>query len=184
MKFNINHDVRVKLSYSGRETLRRQHEELKRTFPKLPDFKERATDDEGYTKFQMWDLMSTLGPQCTLGKPSPFDTEILIDTPTDHNQENDMTERTINIAELTMALSEAQGITDSAYNEIMNAAFPPPFTPKKGEAIWTSIYGNKYSLRVFIRMDSGKYVCFDNSDEDNTYSYTYVKPQTPTQKGG
>jgi hypothetical protein len=183
MKFNINHDVRVKLSYSGREALRRQHEELKRTFPKLPDFKEKATDDEGYTKFQMWDLMSTLGSLCTLGKPSPFDTEILIDTPTDHNRENDMTERTITMQKLRAILTREDRINTPIFTDIMTAAFPIPFTPKEGEAIWTSIFGNEYSLRVFIRMDSGKYVCFDNSDESYNYSYAYAKPQTPTQKG-
>jgi hypothetical protein len=189
MKFNINHDVRVKLSYSGREALRRQHEELKRTIPKLPDFKEMATDDEGYTKFQMWDLMSTLGSLCTLGKPSPFDTEILIDIPTDHNRENDMTERTITQNELRDSLENLGIVSDDGINDIIEAAFPPIFKPKKGQIIVVSDFRDfsNSKIRMFSHMNvnSGKYECFmgGDLDETNTNTWIHAKPQTPTQKG-
>jgi hypothetical protein len=93
-----------------------------------------------------------------------------------------MTERTIKKDELRTSLANL-GITFNGINEIIEAAFPPIFKPKEGEAIWTSTFGKQYRLKVFTYMDNGKYVCFDDGDEDMSCHYTYAKPQTPTQKG-
>jgi hypothetical protein len=94
-----------------------------------------------------------------------------------------MTERTITEDQLKEALLTVGLLNTVVGDALQQKAFPPPFTPKKGEAIWASDYGNQYRLRVFSHMDEGAYVCFENSNEDNTYSYTFAKPQTPTQKG-
>lgn len=80
MKFNINDYVKVKLNKVGVDELKRQHVELKANFPKLDDFIEPKTDDEGYSKFQLHELMNRLGHLCILGFEPPFDTEIEIVT--------------------------------------------------------------------------------------------------------
>jgi hypothetical protein len=78
MKFNINSYVKVKLNKVGIDELKRQHTELKANFPGLHDFREPKTDEEGYSRFQLHDLMNRLGHLCTLGFEPPFDTEIEI----------------------------------------------------------------------------------------------------------
>jgi hypothetical protein len=94
-----------------------------------------------------------------------------------------MTERTITEQELREAIAELTSLSDSTFYDLVKVAFPPIFKPKEGEAIWASTLGKRYKLTVFIHMENGKYVCFDDSDEDTSYFYTYAKPQTPTQKG-
>jgi hypothetical protein len=82
VKFNINDYVKVKLTKAGREELKRQHEELKLTFPKLSEWQERKIDADGYSRFQMHDLMSSLGILLTPCRELPFDTEIIIEVST------------------------------------------------------------------------------------------------------
>jgi hypothetical protein len=101
-----------------------------------------------------------------------------------------MTERTIKQDELKAVLEEIGHIIPRV-NEIMNAAFPPLFTPKEGQWICVSDFSDfsKSKARVFSHMNvnNGKYECFCNGDLDetntNTITYVYAKPQTPTQKG-
>ena len=78
VNFNINEQVKVKLTEAGIDELRRQHDELNRVFPnaKLPFT--LNTDEEGYTSFQMWDLMSRLGGKMSFHFQIPFETNIII----------------------------------------------------------------------------------------------------------
>ena len=62
MKFNINNDVKVKLNDKGR---------------KITNFTVKE-DKDGWSKWQLWDLMSTFGKYISLGCATPFDTEIEI----------------------------------------------------------------------------------------------------------
>lgn len=80
-KFNINYEVRVKLTQVGIDELERQHNELYEHLPKSIDreFKKPSVDDDGYSKFQMWCLISSLGHLCRMGLEQPFETEILIE---------------------------------------------------------------------------------------------------------
>jgi len=78
MKFNINKVVKVKLTKTGRDEIKRQHEELLKAFPNLNAFKERGIDSEGYTRFQLHDLMYRLGHLCMTGLEPPFEIEIEI----------------------------------------------------------------------------------------------------------
>lgn len=78
--FNVNEYTLVKLTPTGIAELKRQHDEFQ---PKLPpsarcDFSVKV-DANGYTKFQMWDLMKRLGTLCGMCRPEPFETNILID---------------------------------------------------------------------------------------------------------
>ncbi len=77
LPFNINHYVLVKLNDRGIEILRKKHDELAKVMPSIGAFK-LETDEFGYSKFQLWALMQTFGEHCSLGRVSPFETEILI----------------------------------------------------------------------------------------------------------
>jgi hypothetical protein len=99
-----------------------------------------------------------------------------------------MTERTINQAGLKEVLEEI-GHTIPRVNEIIDAAFPPLFTPKKGEIIVVSDFKDfaNSKVRVFSHMNvnRGKYECFSGGcvEAQDTITWVYAKPQTPTQKG-
>jgi hypothetical protein len=76
VQFNVNELVRVRLTEYGRKVLREQHDELRRTFPNLSAYAEPRTDADGFTSFQLWSLMESLGPYCGLACPLPFETTI------------------------------------------------------------------------------------------------------------
>ena len=78
-EFNVNSYVRVKLTEKGMEILKNEHEKMQQAFPKWPEWKEPMKDEEGYTKFQCWDLMSRFGEHIALGRLLPFESDILID---------------------------------------------------------------------------------------------------------
>lgn len=73
--FNINMQVKVKLTPVGVAELKRQDLELRRKYNFIksvaPEYK---TDD--YTSFQLHDLMNRLGSLCHIGLEPPFETEI------------------------------------------------------------------------------------------------------------
>ena len=83
MEFNINHYVKVKLTERGRKILKEQHEEFVRASPGISEnmkiYKPQKEDDEGWSTWQMWDLMSTLGQHWYMGSIPPFETVIIID---------------------------------------------------------------------------------------------------------
>jgi hypothetical protein len=95
-----------------------------------------------------------------------------------------MTERKIKKDELRTSLANL-GIHFDGINEIIEAAFPPIFKPKKGEVIWSSIANvdSRYRLRVFSHIEDNEYACFDNGGENTSSPYPYAKPQTPRNKG-
>ena len=78
MEFNINNYVLVKLNEIGEEELKRQHEELMIIAPKLGPYEPRKVDEDGFSKWQMWDLMHTFGHMVSLGSKVPFETTIII----------------------------------------------------------------------------------------------------------
>lgn len=65
MKFNINDYVKVKLTEHGKKILKEK------------DIN-NSVDENGYTKFQLWDIMNIFGEYCILGCDVPFETEIII----------------------------------------------------------------------------------------------------------
>jgi len=78
MKFNINDDVKVKLTETGREILREQHEELRGLWPTFPGYEEPKEDKDGWTTYQMWCLMESFGQHVAMGLTMPFETTIEI----------------------------------------------------------------------------------------------------------
>lgn len=79
-QFNMNHYVYVKLNQNGLDELRKQGEELRATFKNLDPYSPPKTDENGYAKFQLHDLMCRLGHLCQLGFEPPFEVDILIDS--------------------------------------------------------------------------------------------------------
>jgi hypothetical protein len=98
-----------------------------------------------------------------------------------------MTERTIKKDELRTSLANL-GIHFNGINEIIEAAFPPIFKPKEGEAIVVSHLKSfkNPKIRVFCYInDDDEYVCFMNGsvEKTTTVAFEYAKPQTPRNKG-
>ena len=81
IKFNINQTVKVKLTETGIRELEEQRQELKSRLPNPDSMRDyvHEPDEDGYTSFQMWQLIQELGPLCQLGCEPPFETEILLD---------------------------------------------------------------------------------------------------------
>ena len=100
-----------------------------------------------------------------------------------------MSERTITEAELKSTLDTTFDITRTTYKNIMDAAFPPIFKPKKGVAIIASdnadFSNSKIRIFCYINDPDREYVCFcdGHTEEYTTVGFRYAKPLTPTQKG-
>jgi len=81
MLFNINEFIKVKLTPKGIAVLKERHRNLQRKFPKIGPFRMPQIDADGYTEYQMWDLMNTFGESIGLGFNIPFETTIWIPDP-------------------------------------------------------------------------------------------------------
>lgn len=75
--FNVNDEVRVKLTSRGLEIHRRNFDEFKQEFPNFPyEYTPPKEDAEGWSVWQMHALMSEFGKHMTLAGPVPFHAEI------------------------------------------------------------------------------------------------------------
>lgn len=82
IRINVNDSVKVKLTDLGIAILRERRKELNQMIHAnggrgLGEF-EPKTDEEGYSTFQLWDLMNTFGYWMTMGFDIPFETDIII----------------------------------------------------------------------------------------------------------
>jgi hypothetical protein len=82
VSFNINYKVKVKLLPPGIAHLKRKRQELNESIRKrggIP-FEEYVpkVDEDGYTSFQMWDLMHNFGHMMSLTSELPFETNIIV----------------------------------------------------------------------------------------------------------
>ncbi len=73
-KFNMNNSVKVKLSDIGHSELKRQHDALYADLNIDKEYVKRNTDSDGYSSFQMHDLMNTFGHMMVMGHQTPFET--------------------------------------------------------------------------------------------------------------
>lgn len=78
MKFDINNKVKVKLTEVGKSVLREQYKVIKAVYPWLPDFVLPDEDENGWSKWQLWELMQKFGHVMYNGGDIPFETEIEI----------------------------------------------------------------------------------------------------------
>lgn len=75
---NVNDTVLVKLTSTGIAELERQHNELVEMYPSVKPFQPPITDEDGYSKFQLHDLIYKLGHLLSIGSCLPFETNIRI----------------------------------------------------------------------------------------------------------
>lgn len=80
-KVNFNETVKVRLTKVGIDILERRHKELNNIIHErggkgLGEFK-ISIDDDGYSNFQIWQLMSTFGEYMNLGYEPPFKSDMI-----------------------------------------------------------------------------------------------------------
>lgn len=84
MKFNINNNVKVKLTDFGRKVHRENHNKIFEFIPAnctynyYNDFYKPLEDKNGWSTWQLWELMQIFGPYFFNGGEVPFETEIEI----------------------------------------------------------------------------------------------------------
>ena len=81
MTFNINDNVRVRLTEHGRKILKQQYDEAVNRCPALKTFpfESYKSDADGWSEFTIWDLMKRFGTSMGNGWEMPFDAVIRID---------------------------------------------------------------------------------------------------------
>lgn len=79
MRFNTNHHVKVRLTERGLTILEKQHWDLQRHLSKPRPFTPPTTDEDGFSRWQLWVLMSTFGEHISMAIEPPFETEIIIE---------------------------------------------------------------------------------------------------------
>lgn len=77
-EINMNDRVYVRLTDTGRGHIEKAHHEL--FMGKVP-FAPTKEDADGWSEWQLWDLMQTLGDVCFMGGPVPFETAIRLKKP-------------------------------------------------------------------------------------------------------
>ena len=78
MEFNINNKVRVKLTQHGKNMLSYDHMKLYADFRVTPDYDPPVEDENGWSEWQMWELMSPFGKYLSNGGDMPFEPTIEI----------------------------------------------------------------------------------------------------------
>ena len=79
VKFNINEHVWVKLTPRGRAIYKANHEAFRRNYPDLGPVPEIKENEDGFSQWQLWVLMSEFGDHISMGKEQPFETGILLE---------------------------------------------------------------------------------------------------------
>lgn len=78
--FNVNDYVWVKLTPAGLEVLKKNNDQVRSWYPRLPEFTPPPADSDGYTRHQLWALMKDFGAYMTWGGESPFETKVFFET--------------------------------------------------------------------------------------------------------
>lgn len=76
MNFNINHEVEVQLTPLGRRLLREKYN-AKRAWGAV-EYQPPTEDAEGWSRWQLWELMAQLGPHMSMGMSLVIRTTIRI----------------------------------------------------------------------------------------------------------
>lgn len=67
MIVGINQKVKARLTDFGRKILREQWESLQEYYASLPEYVPITEDDEGWSEWQLWELMEQFGPHINFG---------------------------------------------------------------------------------------------------------------------
>jgi len=76
LKFNINNEVRVKLTPEGKAWHKKDHEEFWNDVGVDIKYAPPVEDAEGWSRWQLWHLMERFGPFMCAGGPLMFETDI------------------------------------------------------------------------------------------------------------
>lgn len=92
--FNINNYVWVKLTDLGKEILKKNHDELQSLIDNsggkcILEFNHPETNENGYSKFQLWALMAEFGNHLYLGCIPPFEPNILFEVKDEKGKKNE-----------------------------------------------------------------------------------------------
>ena len=68
IEYNLDKTVYVRLNNIGRDIYKNYIQNLNSNLSTEPEI-----DENGYTKFQLWDLIHIFGEYIDLGLPTPFD---------------------------------------------------------------------------------------------------------------
>ena len=82
IRFNVNDFVRVKLTDVGRKAHRAWHDRLFAHLPKEKRdewYRAPEEDEDGWSRWQMWNLMQEVGWACSLSDKPPFETDIILE---------------------------------------------------------------------------------------------------------
>lgn len=75
--FNLNHSVFVKLTEHGRKIHRQAHADLNASCGgRLGPYSPPLEDNDGWSRWQLWELMHTFGPHVYNGCKAPIHTII------------------------------------------------------------------------------------------------------------
>jgi len=83
---NINDYVKVKLNQTGKDIYFHRHDDTRRKYVEengyypvcfQPEFPK--VDENGYSKFPLWEFMKLYSDYMDLGKSLPFDTELIFE---------------------------------------------------------------------------------------------------------
>ncbi len=81
--FNINASVKVRLTPRGRQLLIEEDARWARLIRsrggQWPVYQLPVEDKDGWSVWQMWDLMAKLGKHCGMGSKTPFETNVLVE---------------------------------------------------------------------------------------------------------
>ena len=75
-EFNINDTVMVRLTEYGKAKHRESHEKFYKQLGMNVEYTAPKEDEDGWSKWQLWDLMSEFGQHISLGGRVPFETTI------------------------------------------------------------------------------------------------------------
>jgi len=82
MRFNINEEVKVRLTVAGHQVYEKhtiaRNVELRKYGIRINLGEEHPEDTNGWSRWQMWELMTIFGPHMGVGSIPMFDTEIII----------------------------------------------------------------------------------------------------------
>ena len=81
MEINLNDYVWVQITDRGLTVLQGQHEELALAVTGLPPWEPPATDEEGWSKWQLWCLFDHFGIHTHMGPVPPFGMSIRLTDP-------------------------------------------------------------------------------------------------------
>jgi hypothetical protein len=82
MTFNINDNVKVRLTERGHEIMKARYDELvgdNLSFRRRYPYVKKQEDANGWSSFHLWDLMYIFGKDVISGSNPPFKMDILID---------------------------------------------------------------------------------------------------------